>query len=125
MEALVITVFPNHELVEVDISEEALVMFERRAADNRFLANDFVVLSPEEPITTATNVLTYNLPRSMLPKYLSLSEVLLAMTVSLEKQVEGKTTWEGVTKADNCAPISFLPDVMFEKVQIVKLGLQK
>ena len=66
------SVFPNNELTEVDSSEEALVTFERKPADNRYLANDFVVLSPEEPITSSSNVLTYNLPRSMLPKYLAL-----------------------------------------------------
>ena len=119
MEALVSTVFPNHELVEVDASEEDLVCFSRRPADNRYLANDFTILSPEEPITNDTTVLTYNLPRSMLPRYISLSEILVAAVVSLCKQEEGRTAWEAVTDADNCAPVSFLADVLFEKVTLL------
>ena len=120
MEALVNTVFPNAELTEADVPDEDLVTFTRKPADDRYLQNGFITLSPEEPITSSTRVLTYNLQRSMLPRYLALNEILVAVNVSLQKMVDGSTSWVPAEAADNVAPSSLLHDILFEKVSGAK-----
>ena len=120
MEALVNNVYPTADLVTHDPhdSNDDLVIFTRKSTDSRFLSNNSITVTPEEPLQPDITNLTYNLPRSSLPTYTAINEILISMTVSLEKRVGAETTWKALDAADNMAPVNFLPDMFWEKVEI-------
>jgi hypothetical protein len=120
MEALVNNVYPTSDLVTQDPNDvnDDLVCFKRKATDNRFLSNSSITLTPEEPLTPEIEVLTYVVPRSALPTYTAVNEILISMCVSLEQNSDTAATWKSVVAADNVAPVNFLPDMFWEKVEV-------
>lgn len=124
MEALVSNVYPTSQLATVDASDplDDLVMFSRKPADSRFLSNNFKPLTPNEPITKDIQEISFSQPRSVLPVYTSLNEIFVAVTASITKNTPalGSTAASsgGVVDGDNVAPISFLPDTMWESFEI-------
>jgi hypothetical protein len=120
MEALVNNVYPTAELVTQDPndSNDDLLNFKHKTTDNRFLSNSSITLTPEEPLTPEIDHLTYNLPRSSLPTYTAINEILMSMCVSLEQKGTSDSSWKPVLAADNVAPVNFLPDMMWERVEI-------
>ena len=133
MDTLVSNVYPMVQLATVDNndSNDDLVCFERKPTDSRFLSNDFVAITPEEPLTPEIQSLTFVFPKSSLPRYTSINELFMSMCVSLEKQVTTSTTnattgvitetvsdWGPVEDADNVAPCTFLHDVFWKQVEV-------
>lgn len=120
MEALVSNVYPTSDLVTQDPndSNDDLVAFNRKPTDSRFLSNPSVTLTPEEPLSPEITVLTYNLPRTSLPTYTAVNEILVSLCVSIEKKGTSDTAWKPLVTADNVAPVNFLPDMLWEKVEI-------
>lgn len=120
MEALVNNVYPTSDLVTHDPndSNDDLLAFKRKPTDSRFLSNNSVTLTPEEPLSPEIENLTYVLPRSSLPTYTAINEILISMAVSIEKKLDAETTWKPVAAEDNVAPVNFLPDIFWEKVEI-------
>jgi len=120
METLVSNVFPMAQLATVDANDadDDLVAFGRKPTDARFLSNDFVAITPEEPINPEIESLTFIIPKSSLPRYTSVNEILLSMCVSLETKKKSETEWKPVLDADNVAPSSFLPDIFWKQAEV-------
>ena len=133
MDTLVSNVYPMVQLATVDTNDtnDDLVCFERKPTDSRFLSNDFVSITPEEPLSPEIKVLTFVFPKSSLPRYTSINEIFMSLCLSLEKRVTKTTTdattgvsttttgnWEPVEDADNVAPCSFLHDVFWQQVEV-------
>lgn len=133
MDTLVSNVYPMVQLATVDTNDtnDDLVCFDRKATDSRFLSNDFVAITPEEPLSPEIESLTFVFPKSALPRYTSINEIFMSMCVSLEKKVTKTTTdkttgvstttvgaWEPVEDGDNVAPCSFLHDVFWRQVEV-------
>lgn len=121
MEALVNNVYPTADLVTQDPTDptDELICFRRKITDTRFLANTSITLTPEEPLTPDTDVLTYSLPKSVLPIFTAANEISISMGVCLEKKKTSESTWTAVLATDNVAPVNFLPDTMWEKVDVL------
>lgn len=120
MEALVNNVYPTADLVTHDPndSNDDLVAFNRKPTDSRFLSNNSITLTPEQPLTPGIESLNYVLPRTSLPTYAAVNEILIAMRVSIEKKIKNESTWKVVAATDNVAPVNFLPDIFWEKIEI-------
>lgn len=120
MEALVSNVYPTAELATIDSSDpmDDLVAFTRKPSDSRFLSNNFVVLTPNEPLTTDIQEVSFSQPRSVLPIYTSLNEIYVSMIVSLHKKDTDGGEKKPVVDADNVAPLSFLSDAFWESFEI-------
>jgi hypothetical protein len=121
MDALVSNIYPTSELATVDSNDplDDLVSFSRKPSDSRFLSNDFVCLTPNQPLTKDITNLSFSVPRSVLPVYTSLNEIYIDMSVSLKKKsTASETATKPVPDTDNIAPVSFLSDVFWETVEI-------
>lgn len=120
MEALVSNVYPTSELATLDSSDplDDLVTFSRKPSDSRFLSNNFTVLTPNEPLSTDLQEISFSQPRSVLPIYTSLNEIYISVTASLVKTATDDGAAEGLVDDDNAAPVAFLPDTMWESFDI-------
>lgn len=120
MEALVSNVYPTSELATLDSSDplDDLVAFTRKPSDTRFLSNNFVVLSPNEPITKDLEEISFSQARTVLPIYTSLNEIYISVTASLVKHDSEGEAAKPVVDADNVAPVAFLPDTMWDSFEI-------
>lgn len=120
MESLVSNVYPTSELATLDSSDplDDLVAFSRKPSDTRFLSNNFFTLSPNEPITKDMEEISFSQSRSVLPIYTALNEIYISVTASLVKRENGSTESKPVADADNVAPASFLPDTMWDSLEI-------
>lgn len=121
MDALVSNIYPTSELATVDSSDpfDDLVSFSRKPSDSRFLSNDFVSLSANQPITIDITNISFSVPRSVLPVYTSLNEIFIDMTVSLtKKDTPADTTTKPVPATENIAPLAFLSDAFWETFEV-------
>jgi len=121
MENLVSNVYPTSEITEMNSGESddgSLVAFTRKSSDVRFLSNDWITLTSLEPITPDVQTLTFSIPRTTLPRYTYLNEIMLSLTLSLEKQVAGSQTFVPVEESDNISPSAFLHDIFFERIEV-------
>lgn len=120
MDALVSNVYPTAELATIDSADplDDLVAFARKPSDTRFLSNNFVVLSPNEPITKDMQEISFSQARSVLPIYTSLNEIYISITASLVKRATADAAASAVTDSDNVAPLAFLPDTLWDSFEI-------
>ena len=117
METLLSNVATSESILTNE-NDECVVNFEKLPTDSRYLSNNFVALSPVEPVSHDQQVYTFRIADNDSLNFTLLSEIYCSAKISLVKQTTGSEEWVPVEEADNVLPTLHFTDLMWSKVEL-------
>ena len=106
------------ESILTNESDDCVVNFEKLPTDSRYLSNNFIALSPVEPVSHDQQVYTFRIADNDSLNFTLLSEIYCSAKISIVKQVTGSEEWVPLEEADNVLPTPHFTDLMWSKVEL-------